>query len=246
MLQLRTGIAVSVCLLAASLTVAQAPAQKAPSQKAPPSQQSSAAQPQSKQPLVHPVFENERVRVIEVAWEPGAAAPRVKQEGTVTYGVVGVVTRDGTLEYTSPRGKKTRQERKRGEVFWQPGNTVLEARQNVSNGRMNMVQVALKKGDPSKAYIGPAPSADVKKALDNPRFAAFENTLAPGAKLPLHRYGPRVWVILDGGDMRSTDKAGKPQVARFGASQLLWLPAQEQALENIGATPLRIISIELK
>ena len=64
--------------------------------------------------------------------------------------------------------------------------------------------------------------------------------------MPLHKYGPRVWIVMDGGSVASTDKDGKKQTVQIRSSQVLWLPAQEHSLENIGAKPFRTISVELK
>ena len=194
--------------------------------------------------LMRPIFENERVRALEVAWDPKAAAPAVKQEGKETLGILGVVLKGGTFEYTDAGGAKTRHERKPGDLLWQPGNSRIEARENVGETRINVVQVRLKKAPPTKEYSGPLPG--VKPAMNNPAFAAFDYTLAPGSKFPLHKYAPRAWVILEGGAMRSTGKDGKVQFANLAPGQFLWLAGQEQELENIAKTRLRLISIELK
>jgi hypothetical protein len=120
----------------------------------------------------------------------------------------------------------------------------VEARQNVGGTRLDMIQVALKKAPPTQQYSGPA--AGAKKLFENARVVVFELALAPGAKTVMHKYGPCVWVILEGGDLRSWDKAGKPQEARIASSQVVFLPAQEHTMENIGKTKERIISLELK
>src|SRR5688500_15701386 len=69
----------------------------------------------AKAPGVRSVFENERVRVLEVVWAPGAAVPATKLKGE-DIGVVGVVLKGGTLEHTVAGGKKINRERKRGDV----------------------------------------------------------------------------------------------------------------------------------
>lgn len=194
--------------------------------------------------LMRPILENERARVIEVVWEPKASVPPIAQEGGETLGVVGVTLYGGTLEYTGAKGKKTLQERKRGQVFWQGGNTKLEARQNTGQTKIDVVQVRLKKAPLTKQYAGPV--AVTKTVLNNPYLAAFDFVLAPGATLPLHKYAPRVWVILDGGNLRAADRAGKSQFAEFGPGQVVWLPAAEQAFENTGKNQVHVISIELK
>lgn len=242
-MQKRRTVICAGWLLAAASLAAQVPGKPAPA----PAKSAASAPPQAapgKQPLVRPVFENDRVRVIEALWEPGAATSATKISGQDTLGVAAVVLKGGTVEHDYAKGKKVRRERRPGDVFWQPGNTQVEARQNAGNTRLDIIQVRLKKAPPTKQYTGPV--AGEKKLLDNPRLAAFDITLAPGAKIPMHKYGPRVWVVLEGGDLRSWDKAEKSQVARVGAAQVLWLPAQEHGLKNIGKSNEHIISLELK
>lgn len=199
----------------------------------------------ARQPQARPIFDNEHVRVIEAVWEPGSSAAAWKGfPGTESLGVLAVVLKGGTVEHQYPGGKKVRRERRPGEVFWQAPDIAVEARQNVGNSRLDMVQVALKKVPLTRQYAGPVTGE--KKRFENSRLVVFELALAPGAKIPMHKYGPRVWVILEGGDMRSWDNADKPQEARLGNSQVVWLPPQEHRLENIGKTNERIISVEMK
>jgi hypothetical protein len=197
----------------------------------------------AKAPGVRPVFENERVRVLEVVWGPGAAAPAAKLKGE-DIGVVGVVLKGGTLEHTLANGKKVSRERKRGDVLWEAGTAQLDARQNTGADGINIIQARVKKQPPTKAYK--APVAGARKVFENASVAVFDFSLAPAAKLPTHKYAPRLWVVMDGGRVRSTDPTGKKQEALFRASEVLWLDAQEQVLENVGPTPVRVISVEMK
>ncbi len=206
-------------------------------QQAPP-----AGKPAAKTPAMRAVFENERVRVLEVVWAPGASAPAAKRQGS-DLGVVGVVLKGGTLEYTQAGSKKVR-ERKRGDVLWESGSAQLDARVNSGKDSINIIQATLKKVPPTKGYKGPV--AGPKKVIENANVAVFDVSLAPAAKLPSHKYAPRLWVVMEGGRVRSTDPAGKKQEALFRESQVLWLDAQEQVLENVGPTPVRVISIEMK
>ena len=228
----RATILTAAALAACWLPGAQTPAKPAPG---------GAAKP----PLTRPLFENERVRVIEAAWEPGASAAAFKGfPSSEILGVVAVVVKGGAVEHLYAGGKKVRKERRPGDVFFQPPDRAVEARQNVGGTRLDMIQVALKKAPPTQQYAGPA--AGAKKLFENARVVVSELALAPGAKTVMHNYGPRVWVILEGGDLRSWDKAGKPQEARLASSQVVFLAAQEHTVENIGKTKERIISLELK
>ena len=227
----------AVILAAAALAACWLPGAQTPAKPAP----SGAAKP----PLTRPLFENERVRVIEALWEPGASAAAFKGfPSSEILGVVAVVLKGGAVEHLYASGKKVRKERRPGDVFFQPPDRAVEARQNVGSTRLDIIQVALKKAPPTQQYAGPA--AGARKLFENARVVVFELALAPGAKTVMHKYGPRVWVILEGGDLRSWDKAGKPQEARLASSQVVFLPAQEHTMENIGKTKERIISLELK
>ena len=53
-------------------------------------------------------------------------------------------------------------------------------------------------------------------------------------------------MVLNGGRLRSTDDTGYREEISLQPAQWVWLPAQQQSLENIGPTPVRAISLELK
>ena len=46
--------------------------------------------------------------------------------------------------------------------------------------------------------------------------------------------------------MLSTDHTGYREEISLRPAQWVWLPAQQQILENNGSTPVRAISLELK
>ena len=217
------GLWTGCWLLAAATIGAQAPAEK---------------------PRVRLLFENDRVRVIDVIWEPGAGTIAAQLQGKETIGIAGVVVRGGTMEHVQANGKTVRQKRRAGDVLWHRANTRIGARQNVGQTTIRVIQARLKKTAPTGAYSGPV--AGVEKIVENARLVVFDQAFAPGATSPLHAYGPRVWVVLQGGRLRSTDHTGYQEEVSLRPAQWVWLPAQQQALENIGATPVRTISLELK
>lgn len=202
------------------------------------------AQAPAKKPLVKPIFENDRVRIVEVVWEPGSVVAATKLTADETLGVLGVVIRGGTLEHVLKNGKKERRERKPGELLWQRPGLEMEMRRNVSDKNMNLIQVRLKKAPLTRAYRGPV--AGAKKLLENAYAAAFEHSFAPGVKSPMHKYGPRVWVVLDGGRLRAVEKDGHSSEAFLRPAQVMWLPPQEHSFESFGQTTIRAISLELK
>ena len=202
------------------------------------------AQTPAKRPGVKPLFENERVRVIDVVWEPGAGTAPGKLPGDSTIGMVGVVVQGGTMEHVADNGEKQRRQRRSGDVLWQRGNSRVAARRNVGSSRIRVIQARLKKTAPTGAYQGPVKGAN--EVYENAHLIAFDQTFAPGSKSPMHGYAPRVWVILKGGRLRSTDHTGYREEISLRPAQWVWLPAQQQTLENIGPTPVRAISLELK
>ena len=202
------------------------------------------AQTPAKRPRVKPLFENERVRVIDVVWEPGAGTAAGKLPGDSTIGMVGVVVQGGTMERVADNGEKQRRQRRSGDVLWQRSESRIAARRNVGQSKIRVIQARLKKTAPTGAYQGPVKGA--KEVYENAHLIAFDQTFAPGSKSPMHGYAPRVWVILKGGRLRSTDNTGYQEEISLRAAQWVWLPGQQQALENIGPTPVRAISLELK
>ena len=197
-----------------------------------------------KQPLVGPLFENERVRVIDVLWEPGAGVAPKQLAGDNMIGVVGVVVQGGTMEHVQANGEKRQRQRLAGDVLWQSGNSRIEARRNVGQTKIRVVQTLLKKTEPTGAYQGPV--AGAQNVYENAHLVAFDQTFAPGSKSAMHPYGSQVWVILKGGRMLSTDHTGYREEISLRPAQWVWLPAQQQILENNGSTPVRAISLELK
>ena len=146
------------------------------------------AQTPAKRPDVKPLFENERVRVIDVVWEPGAGTAPGKLPGDSTIGMVGVVVQGGTMEHVADNGKKRRQQRRFGDVLWVRGNSRIAARRNVGPSRIRVIQTRLKKTTPTGAYQGPVRGA--KQVYENAHLIAFDQTFAPGSKSPMHGYGP--------------------------------------------------------
>jgi len=210
-------------------------------QAQPPAKPPATSPPAVTPPRVRPVFENDRVRVIEVLWEPGAATQPAKLGDGDT---VGVVVRGGAMEHALAAGKTERRERQTGDVLWQPGNRQIEARRNAGSSPIQIVQVLLKKAPPTGAYRAAPPGG--RKVLDNRRVAVFDRELAPGQKIAMHKYAPRIWVVLEGGTLQATDPEGKQQQARVLPAQVLALISTEHSIENIGKRPVRYVSIELK
>lgn len=90
--------------------------------------------------------------------------------------------------------------------------------------------------------------AETRVAVDNDLVRILAATQAPGEKTPLHRHArSRVIVFLDDGDLRTIDEQGGAKDEHWKAGQVVWSgPTGLHISQNPGATPLRIVEIELK
>ena len=90
--------------------------------------------------------------------------------------------------------------------------------------------------------------AETRVVADNDAVRILSATEAPGEKTPLHRHARnRVIVFLDDGDLRETNAQGRAKDVHWKAGQVVWSgPTGLHISENTGATPLRIVEIELK
>jgi quercetin dioxygenase-like cupin family protein len=84
------------------------------------------------------LFENDRVRVLNVQHEPGGKEPMHTHPAYVAYTLTNL-----TMKITSPDGKTVVKERKAGDVVW--GEPVTHAIENVGTTEFHMVVIELKK-----------------------------------------------------------------------------------------------------
>jgi mannose-6-phosphate isomerase-like protein (cupin superfamily) len=90
--------------------------------------------------------------------------------------------------------------------------------------------------------------AETRVVVENEAVRILAATQAPGEKTPLHRHaGNRVVVFLDSGDLRVFDEQGHAKDEHWSAGQTVWSgPTGMHITQNSGATPLRIVEIEIK
>jgi len=96
-----------------------------------------------------------------------------------------------------------------------------------------------------------AAPANHRLLLENDRVRVLDTEIAPGERTPVHTHRwPAVHVILSWGEFVRRDSAGAVLVDTRGqapASGALWgPPLGPHSLENVGSTPIRVISVELK
>jgi quercetin dioxygenase-like cupin family protein len=84
------------------------------------------------------LFENDRVRVLDVQHQPGGKEPMHTHPAYVAYALTTL-----TMKITSSDGKTVVKERKAGDVVW--GEPVTHAVENVGTTEFHMLVVELKK-----------------------------------------------------------------------------------------------------
>lgn len=84
------------------------------------------------------IFENERVRVLDVQHQPGGKEPMHSHPAYVAYSLT-----NSTSKVTLPGGKTVVKDRKAGEVLW--GEPVTHEVENVGTTEFHMLIVELKK-----------------------------------------------------------------------------------------------------
>jgi len=89
---------------------------------------------------------------------------------------------------------------------------------------------------------------ETRVVVDNEAVRILSATQAPGEKTPLHRHERnRVVVFLDSGDLRVFNEQGQAKDEHYSAGQTIWSgPTGMHITQNTGATPLRIVEIEIK
>jgi hypothetical protein len=87
--------------------------------------------------------------------------------------------------------------------------------------------------------------------LENDRVRVLDTEIAPGARTPVHTHQwPAVHIVVSWGEFIRRDADNRVLVDTRGqapASGALWgPPLGPHSLENVGSTPIRVISVELK
>lgn len=82
--------------------------------------------------------------------------------------------------------------------------------------------------------------------LDNEHVRVYEYRIRPGVKDPMHSHPHGLMYIIEGGTMRSTSPAGATSEAQLKAGDVIWRERLSHALENVGASEVHVLSVELK
>ena len=91
-----------------------------------------------------------------------------------------------------------------------------------------------------------APGITKTTVLENDRVRAQVNDYPPGARGPEHEHAvPRVVVVLEGGTLEVRGEAGDVKTLHLKAGDVVWRPAEKHAIANPGATPVRVVEIDI-
>jgi len=104
------------------------------------------------------------------------------------------------------------------------------------------------------AVTGAAPSLDpaVVNAgmehvrLENASVRVIEGVLQPGDREQMHSHPAFVTYVIEGGRIRNHFADGRVVEAELETGDVLWRDPQTHWIENIGATTLRFIVVELE
>ncbi len=95
--------------------------------------------------------------------------------------------------------------------------------------------------DPAKV------APDVYKCtFENERVRVCEVTVKPGAKIPMHSHPEHFGYVMAPGKLRITKADGTSTDADFKTGATIWIPAETHSGENIGATEIKVLVVELK
>jgi len=86
----------------------------------------------------------------------------------------------------------------------------------------------------------------MKVLLENDRVRVQEHFLKPSEKIAMHSHPDKVIYALNDWKVRETLADGTTRVVEGKAGTARWGKATQHAVENIGATEVRNIVIELK
>lgn len=90
-------------------------------------------------------------------------------------------------------------------------------------------------------------SPDVHRVLfENAAIRVLEVSVPPGAKVPMHTNPENVNYIVRPGTLRLIDPDGSAVDLELSERQVIPAPVGRHAVENIGASEVRTICIELK
>ncbi len=91
---------------------------------------------------------------------------------------------------------------------------------------------------------GETPTSRV--VFENARVRTHAILYPPGSVTPqhVHRW-PRVVVVIEGGRLEIRDAGGQTRTMGVETGQVVWRPAEEHVVANVGSTLIRLVEIDL-
>jgi quercetin dioxygenase-like cupin family protein len=209
-----------------------APEAPAPAASAAPAQKGPAPDPLEVGPTIYKkVFEDDNVRVLEVAFKPGDKIALHRHPDHVAY-----VTSAGKLKISVAGGAPQEMDLKVGQAVFIPAQEHSAENSGTTDVKAAIVELkkasgtaAPKGGDP--VTVGPT---IYKKVFENDRVRVLEVTFKPGAKIATHAHPDHVAYALTGGKLHITPEKGNAMDADLQPGQAMFLPAQAHAANNGG------------
>jgi quercetin dioxygenase-like cupin family protein len=85
-----------------------------------------------------------------------------------------------------------------------------------------------------------------KKRFENERVRVMEVAFKPGDKIDMHSHPDHVNYLISGGTLRLSYPDGTSKEIAAPTGEVIWIPAESHAAENVGDTEVRILVTELK
>jgi quercetin dioxygenase-like cupin family protein len=86
----------------------------------------------------------------------------------------------------------------------------------------------------------------IKVKFENDRVRVMEATLPPGVKEAMHTHPAYVIYVLEGGKYRNYASDGKTSEGELKTGEVMFREPLTHAAENIGATTMHMILVELQ
>lgn len=202
-----------------------------------------AQDPVAVDPAHHKVeLENDQVRVLRITFGPGEKAPLHHHPDAVA-----VFLTDARLEIATGGDKPEPTPRKRGEVIW--ADATDHTVHNTGKHRAEVVLVELKAPAAARSLEKDAVTVDPGRytvLLENDRVRVVKIRYAAGDKSVMHDHRPGAVVMLADALIRMTAPDGKTDDLPIRAGDILWDTGAMHQPENVGATTMEGIFVEIK
>jgi quercetin dioxygenase-like cupin family protein len=221
-----------------------APESPAPVASAAPAPKGPAPDPLEVGPTIYKkVFEDDNVRVLEVAFKPGDKIALHRHPDHVAY-----VTSAGKLKIGVAGGSPQEMDLKVGQAVFIPAQE--HSAENSGTTDVKAAVVELKKASGTAAPKGADPvtvgPTIYKKVFENDRVRVLEVTFKPGAKIAAHAHPDHVAYVLTAGKLHIAPEKGNAMDADLQPGQAMFLPAQTHAANNASKSEIKAVVFELK